>query len=194
LLVLNVFEPCANPIWRAGNELLKIGNPGEGGEYYNCALEHCFKCYDPSAREADEITQIRLSLFLNLGLCAAKQEDWDLAVEYSTKAIAIDNANVKALCRRAKAYEKTGQSDEAMTDLLQAAKMAPERKYVTKAILQMKKAQKSQDAAERSICRRMFRTSSASSMLDPGARAATQTRGQRDAHAFAKRRSSSTTE
>jgi ankyrin repeat protein len=63
-----------------------------------------------------QVTELRLSLLLNLSMCWLKLEKWTKAIETCTDALKIDAQNGKALFRRASAYEQLGDSDKALAD------------------------------------------------------------------------------
>ena len=137
---------------KEGNELVKDQNWSQGVARYNNALQHCSKFYDLSPEQMDELKAVKLSLYNNIAMCGNKMEDWKLTKENCNKALEIDASNVKALFRRATAFEKCKQFEEALADLATAASNAPEDKNVIKATARVKKLQKKQEDKEKKMC------------------------------------------
>jgi tetratricopeptide (TPR) repeat protein len=117
---------------------------------------HCSKFFDLSPEQMDTLKAAKLSLFSNIAMCANKQSDWKLSIDNCTKALEIDSANVKALFRRATAYEKTNKFEEALADLANASQSAPEDKNVAKATKRVQKAQQKQKDKEKKMYGKMF--------------------------------------
>lgn len=137
---------------KEGNELAKDQNWSQGVARYSNALQHCSKFYDLSPEQMEELKAVKLSLYNNIAMCGNKMEDWKLTKENCNKALEIDASNVKALFRRATAFEKSKQYEEALVDLATAASHAPEDKNVIKATARVKKLQKKQEDKEKKMC------------------------------------------
>ena len=137
---------------KEGNELVKDQNWSQGVARYTNALQHCSKFYDLSPEQMEELKAVKLSLYNNIAMCANKMEDWKVTKENCNKALEIDASNVKALFRRAAAFEKCKQYEEALADLATAASHAPEDKNVIKAVARVKKLQKKQEDKEKKMC------------------------------------------
>lgn len=104
----------------------------------------------------EELKAVRLSLYNNSAMCANKMEDWSTTIENCKKALEIDSANVKALFRRATAYEKTKRYDDAKADLDLAKKHAPTDKNVEKALVRVAKLKEKELAKEKKMYGKMF--------------------------------------
>jgi len=91
-----------------------------------------------------KVKELRALSYLNLSMCFLKMEQWEHAINTSTRAIVGDknvpdpkdnvlpkDKKAKALFRRATAHcEGFGSFDKALDDLREAAKFAPEDKAV----------------------------------------------------------------
>lgn len=97
--------------------------------------------FDLSPEDIEEVNAVKLSLHLNLTQCYLKLENWDSAVRHADEALALDSKAVKALFRRAQAFEAKKEYDMALADMKKAAELnAPkEDKLITKGIERVKK-------------------------------------------------------
>ena len=66
------------------------------------------------------IAEIEIPCCLNLAHCYLKQEDWHLAIKYSSQVLENDPSNVKAMYRRGVAYTKIGEIERATDNLTEA--------------------------------------------------------------------------
>ena len=110
---------------------------------------------------SDEGKALFVSSLNNAGMCFLKCEDYDGAIEALNLVVKVDEDNVKALYRRGVARTKTGFLDDAKTDVMKAAKLAPTDKEIRKAIASLKEARErprrktklcSAELLERSAC------------------------------------------
>lgn len=103
--------------------LFKDGNFGPAAQRWAKALQHCDKFFDLSPEQEEEVRKLKVSLHSNIAMANLK-----LSTEAGNKAaiaacgevLALEAGNVKALFRRAQAYERLKDYDPARADLLAA--------------------------------------------------------------------------
>jgi heat shock protein 4 len=115
-----------------GNELFRDGNYQHAAMRYVKALSHASKFFDLTSDDLEEVHALKLSLYLNLAQCYLKLESWSKAIANCNDALALDGKSVKALYRRAVAYEKEKDLERAQQDVKQALELAPQDKAVLK--------------------------------------------------------------
>ena len=74
-------------------------------------------------------------------VCLCIAENWDSATRHADEALALDAQSVKALFRRAQAWEARREYEQALADMRRAAELnAPkEDKLITKGMERVKK-------------------------------------------------------
>ncbi|CAH0493610.1 unnamed protein product [Peronospora farinosa] len=115
-----------------GNELFRDGNHKHAAARYVKALTHASKFFDLSESDQAEVDAIKLSLYLNLAQCYLKMENYAKTVANCNEALAVDAKSVKALYRRATAYEKENKLELAVDDVNAALLLAPQDRAVVK--------------------------------------------------------------
>lgn len=115
-----------------GNELFRGGNYQHAAVRYVKALSHASKFFDLTSDDLAEVHALKLSLYLNLAQCYLKLESWGKAIANCNDALALDGKSVKALYRRAVAFEKEKDLERAQQDVKQALALAPQDKAVLK--------------------------------------------------------------
>ncbi|KAL3674215.1 hypothetical protein V7S43_000173 [Phytophthora oleae] len=115
-----------------GNELFRDGNHKHAAARYVKALTHASKFFDLAEADKAEVNAIKLSLYLNLAQCYLKMENYSRAVANCNDALALEPKSVKALYRRAVAYEKENKLEEAAEDVKAALAIAPQDRAVVK--------------------------------------------------------------
>ncbi|TDH68519.1 hypothetical protein CCR75_000479 [Bremia lactucae] len=115
-----------------GNELFRDGNYKHAAARYVKALTHASKFFDLSEADKEEVNSIKLSLYLNLAQCYLKMEINSKVVANCNEALILDPKNVKALYRRAVAYEKENKVEQAADDVKAALRIAPQDRTVIK--------------------------------------------------------------
>lgn len=111
---------------------------------------------DPSEEQEKEITVLKNSLFLNLAQCYLLVKDFSSAVDETTKALGLDENNVKALFRRGSANISLANYQEAKTDLMKAYKLDPKNASVKKELARLKKTVQDVKKAEKSAYSNIF--------------------------------------
>jgi hypothetical protein len=102
----------------------EIGNEHFKNQRYQAAVE----CYSGALQECPTDHQYRLVLLKNRAACFLKLELFTSALEDCTEALRIDPNDVKALYRRALAYEACGKLTEAFSDLKHLLSIDPRNK------------------------------------------------------------------
>ncbi|KAL4128261.1 hypothetical protein PRIC2_007253 [Phytophthora ramorum] len=115
-----------------GNELFRDGNHKPAAARYVKALTHASKFFDLNEADKEEVNAIKLSLYLNLAQCYLKMENYTRAVANCDEALALDAKSVKALYRRAVAYEKENKLELAADDIKEALRLSPQDRAVVK--------------------------------------------------------------
>jgi hypothetical protein len=123
-----------------GTELFKGGNWKPACARYHKALSHCSKFFDLSKEDEEEVRQMKLTLYLNIASCYIKLAQWDQVFRNCEDALNIDPVNVKALFRRASAYEGKKEWEKALTDMKRCQEInVKEDPLVTKSLERIKK-------------------------------------------------------
>ena len=104
-----------------------------------------------------ERRKILLNCYSNLSLCHLNDSEYSTAIESATKAIEIDNKNVKALFRRASAFKNFGEFEKAKKDLINAARQEPQNRTVREMLEDVKKFIASSDLREKNTLSKMWK-------------------------------------
>jgi tetratricopeptide (TPR) repeat protein len=106
-----------------GTELFKGTNWLIASQRYKRALNHCHELnkLDLTGPQREEANKLKTSLHLNMAQCFIKMEKYDDVI-FNCNAVLLDldQESVKALYRRAFAYEKIKDFDTAKKDLTKA--------------------------------------------------------------------------
>jgi tetratricopeptide (TPR) repeat protein len=138
------------------NELFSDGNYRHAAARYAKALSHCAKLFDLSPAEEDEAREVRLSLYLNLAFAYIKLDKLDNAMQSCDDALKLDGASVKALYRRATVLYQKRKFDDAVRDLVEAGRLAPEDKAVKKLRGLVDQQMAKQKKKEKAMAKKMF--------------------------------------
>ena len=138
------------------NELFSDKNYRHAAARYAKALTHCTKFFDLSPEEEKEVQDVKLSLYLNIALAYIKLEKLDNALQNCNDALSLDESNVKALYRRASVFYQKRKFDDAVKDLTEAAKLAPEDKAVAKLRGLVDQQIAKQKKKEKAMAKKMF--------------------------------------
>ncbi|PHH54444.1 Mitochondrial import receptor subunit tom70 [Ceratocystis fimbriata CBS 114723] len=115
------------------DRLKKAGNKAYGDKNYPRAIDLYTRAI--LCKSDDSI------FYSNRAACYSARNEWDKVIEDTTAAIAIDSQYVKALNRRAHAYDKTGRYREALLD------------YTTSCIIDNFRSQANAESVERLLRR-----------------------------------------
>jgi tetratricopeptide (TPR) repeat protein len=99
---------------------------------YNKALEFYELAIDTIKKETlnDETKQTLSLLYSNACQCCLQIQQWKKAVEFASFSLQLVSSNVKALYRRAIAYEKLNMLEDAIQDITKAMKIEPENPWI----------------------------------------------------------------
>ena len=141
---------------KEANELFGDKNYRHAAARYAKALTHCSKFFDLSPDEQKEVNETKLSLYLNIALAYIKLEKLDNALQSCNDALKIDEKNTKALYRRATVLYQKRKFDDAVKDLVQAEKLAPDDKAVLKLRKLVDQQLTKQKKKEMAMAKKMF--------------------------------------
>ena len=82
--------------------------------------------------------QLRIHLLLNLSRCKRKMLDYNEAIKLATEVIANHPTCYEAFHARAKASHAAGHLDQALHDLTQAVRVAPQNRELHKILIGLK--------------------------------------------------------
>jgi len=122
--------------YRKGTNLLKKLNEANSGE--------------------DQVKQLLITLQTNLSMVCFKQKKHRMSRDVASRALEIDDKNVKALYRRAVASRAMGDVDAAKSDLRSALKVEPNNVSIKKEWLGIKKKLEEQKKLEKARLSRAF--------------------------------------
>jgi heat shock protein 4 len=114
-----------------GTELFQGTNWLPASQRYKRALNHCHELFklDLTGPQREDGNKLKTSLNLNMAQCFIKLEKWDdVKFHCNTVLNELDQESIKALYRRALAYEKTKDYDAAKKDLNKALKINGDEK------------------------------------------------------------------
>jgi len=131
---------AANKRKDEGNDKFKESQYKEACELYNKAIDYFKNSWSLTDDEKKEVDGIKLPCLLNLAACQLKTKDYSDAILSCSKALDIDTHNVKALYRRAQAYSRSADWENAKADLLEGIKLAPNNKDLRTELDLLKKA------------------------------------------------------
>jgi len=141
---------------KEANELFSDKNYRHAAARYAKALTHCSKFFDLSPDEQKEVDDVKMSLYLNIALAYIKLEKLDNALQSCNDALKIDEKNTKALYRRATVLYQKRKFDDAVKDLIQAEKLAPDDKAILKLRKLVDQQLAKQKKKEKAFAKKMF--------------------------------------
>jgi len=106
----------------------------------------------PSAEQVN----LYVILHCNIAFCASQRENYHQAKEAAESALKQDENCVKALFRRAAAYEGMGDWSKALADLGHLLTLAPQDPLVKQAIQRLQKAMDEHKEVEKDMFKKMF--------------------------------------
>merc|ERR1712087_945171 len=120
------------------------------------ASSHVIRALPTTAAPTAEQVNVYVILHCNLAFCAAQLEKYHDAKTRADSALKVDANSVKALFRRAVAYEGMGDWSQALSDFGKLLTMAPEDPVVQKAITRLQTAMDAQKNKDKEMFKRMF--------------------------------------
>lgn len=135
-----------------GNEAFKAGNYKEAMVAYHQIFMYVHGFSEGSSSQTmpgqttqpvsagtmAQIKELKVVHFSNLAMCHLKLGNVQKARDNSSKALAIDGKNIKALFRRGKCNSQLGALDEAKADFDQILAMEPENRDVLRELHALK--------------------------------------------------------
>eukprot|EP01027_Heterolobosea_sp_BB2_P012903 GEZU01018662.1.p1 GENE.GEZU01018662.1~~GEZU01018662.1.p1 ORF type:complete len:311 (-),score=93.79 GEZU01018662.1:47-979(-) len=139
-----------------GNDLFKEGRYERARVKYEKAISYLTSKRGMREDEKKKASEVELPCYLNLAACTLKTKEYLDAIQYSTKALAIDEKNLKGLFRRAQAYSGRGDFDKAMEDLNRALVLYPDNKEIRNEVATVNKKLAAQKQKEKKMYAQMF--------------------------------------
>ncbi|XP_059201878.1 peptidyl-prolyl cis-trans isomerase D [Centropristis striata] len=151
--VLSVAEDVKN----IGNSLFKNQDWKAAVNKYGKALRYLEVSGELLEEEAQlKLEPIALSCFLNTAACNLKMQLWQEALDSCNEALELDQANTKALFRRAQAWQGLKENSKAMIDLKKAQGIAPEDKAIGNEMKRVQLKIQEEKEKEKKIYAKMF--------------------------------------
>ncbi|KAJ3087710.1 hypothetical protein HK102_010466, partial [Quaeritorhiza haematococci] len=172
------FSKIATECKAMGNELFKKGEYEKAVAKYEKAVRYS-EAVHPSPEDIDELDEaakktlisVVVSSSLNAAMCHLKVSAYPSAISTATRVLGIidripsskyptlaptDSDKCKALFRRGQARSKMNQFDDALVDLNEALKLAPEDKLIQREIAVVNKVLKERKEKEKKMYQKMF--------------------------------------
>ncbi|KAK8824436.1 hypothetical protein WA577_006833, partial [Blastocystis sp. JDR] len=111
---------------KEATELFKDKNFVMAIQHYKRALSHCYKFFDLSPQQKEEVKALQATLNVNCAICYMKLEQWDKVIEHCSTVLKEDATNRKALFRRADAYNHVRDIEKCSQDLKQLLVIMPD--------------------------------------------------------------------
>jgi len=139
-----------------GNILFKEGKIKRAIKRYKNAID-CIQ-YDDKFNDSEKVESkiLKVPCYLNIAASNIKLQDNKAAIENCNKALDIDNANLKALYRRALAKIELKDYDLALTDLKRAQELDPSNAEINREIARVNKFLADQEKKDKILYGRMF--------------------------------------
>lgn len=103
-----------------------------GNQFFkNLRYVEAIQCYTRALDECPQDHQCRAVFLKNRAACYLKLQQFSSALSDCTQALSIDPSDVKALYRRAVAYESSGNLTDAFTDIKHLLSIEPRNKEAT---------------------------------------------------------------
>ncbi|CAK85375.1 unnamed protein product (macronuclear) [Paramecium tetraurelia] len=99
----------------------------EASDLYKEAIDYC---------PLDDL-QMLCILNSNIAICYMKQSDYDIAIDYCTKALTFNPEFVKALINRAESYEKLNKLEDALEDYKKLKVLQPQDNVIIKKFIDL---------------------------------------------------------
>nr|XP_057920276.1 peptidyl-prolyl cis-trans isomerase D [Doryrhamphus excisus] len=151
---------AAEDIKNIGNNLFKSQDWKAAVNKYSKALRYLEMCGE-ELEEDEEAVQKKLeptafSCYLNTAACKLKLQLWQEALDSCNEALELNNANTKALFRRAQAWQGLKEFSQAMTDLKAAQGITPEDKAIMNEMKRVQLKVQEEKEKEKKIYAKMF--------------------------------------
>ena len=92
------------------------GKTKEAKGSYSSGLKRIIPLHDVAGDEQKEVESLKLLLYLNIAACQMKLKQFDYVIKNCTKALEIENKNIKAFYRRCVALTEINEFERAHQD------------------------------------------------------------------------------
>ncbi|XP_065828640.1 peptidyl-prolyl cis-trans isomerase FKBP4-like [Oscarella lobularis] len=141
-----------------GSTCFKSGQVDLAARYFSRSLVHLISTGEEGMD--DELFGVRESLrctcYLNLSACQLKFQQPEHVISNCTKALAIDEDNIKGLFRRGQAYMMINDLTSARDDLTKALRFEPNNRAIKNQIQQLETKEKEQREKYKKALGKMF--------------------------------------
>ena len=125
-----------NKLMEDGNTLYKKHKLSEASHRYSYAVK---RIPDNNLGHHEKVfQQLKIHLLLNLSRCKRKMKEYHEAVKLAGQVITLHPLCYEAYHARAKAHHSAGHLEEALADLTEAVKVAPQNRELHKILLTLK--------------------------------------------------------
>ncbi|CAH1775583.1 unnamed protein product [Owenia fusiformis] len=135
-----------NKLMEDGNILYKKNRLKEAAHRYQYALKKFPK--DGFGEDIRTFKELKVNLFLNLSRCKRKLQEYLPAVDLATKALELKPKSFESYYARARARRDNRQFSEALQDLIDALKLAPQNRELRRLLARVKEECKTQSKIE----------------------------------------------
>lgn len=127
-------------------ELFETNNISGAYDMFKKSLDHL----------CDEQHEERINLLINLSICCAKLNNWQLSLQYSETAIKLDESNIKALYRSALADYRLKYYLRSIDKCKFIINKSPDNNMVKALLRNAFNEHKAELQKEKNMCKRMF--------------------------------------
>lgn len=157
LQIANTLKDMGNKAFKGGDFRTALSKYQKGIRYLNEYPEA--NEGDPATLDAD-LKATKFSLHNNSALMQIKLKDYDAAIRSASSAVEIpgvsDDQKAKALFRRGTARAARKNEDDALLDLVEAEKLAPNDKAIKKELSDIKHKAAARKAKEKAAYSKFF--------------------------------------
>ena len=125
-----------NKLMEDGNTLYKKHKLSEASHRYSYAVK---RIPDNNLGHHEKVfQQLKIHLLLNLSRCKRKMNEYSEAVKLAGEVITLHPLCYEAYHARAKAHHSAGHLEEALADLTEAVRVAPQNRELHKILLSLR--------------------------------------------------------
>jgi ankyrin repeat protein len=136
-----------NKLLEDGNTLYKRNKLAEAAQRYQYAAKRV-PSMEQGAHNKKVFDQLKTHALLNLSRCKRKMLDYSQAVKVATEVLASQPSCYQAFHARAKAHHAAGHLHQALQDLTEAVRVAPQNRELHKILLTLKEEIHSQSVTD----------------------------------------------
>lgn len=112
--------------------------------------------YDVSKEDIINLNSLKLPVYLNIAACQMKLKQYEHAIKNCTKALEIEDKNVKALYRRCVALTEINEFERAWKDAEEGLSIEENNKAIKKQLLKIEKDWRGKTAEYQKMIRNCF--------------------------------------